>query len=135
LAEQKKKRILVVEDETDVQDMIRLMLERVGYEAIPALNVPAAVEILRAQPLPDVMLLDLMLPGISGLELLKQMREKSYFDNVPVIIVSAMADPDKIREGLDMGADRYITKPGIAHNLLKTIQTVLRDGRRKPDKE
>ncbi len=131
MAEQKRKRILVVEDEPDIQEMIRILLERVGYEAIPALNAQAAVEVLKLKPLPDVMLLDLMLPGISGLELLKQMREKSYFDEVPVIIVSAMADPVKIREGLEMGADRYVTKPGIGHNLVKTIQALLRDGRRK----
>lgn len=122
-----------MEDEPDIQDMIRLMLERVGFEAVPALNAQTAVEVLKKKPLPDVMLLDLMLPGISGLELLKQMREKTYFDELPVIIVSAMADPVKIREGLDMGADRYITKPGIGHNLVKTIQGVLRDGRRKTE--
>jgi DNA-binding response OmpR family regulator len=132
LAEQTKKRILVVEDEPDIQDMIRILLERIGYEAIPVMNVPAAVEVLRAPPLPDVVLLDLMLPGVSGLELLKQMREKTYFDKLPVVIVSALADPDKIREGLDAGADRYVTKPGIPSNLVNTVQALLRDGRRKP---
>jgi DNA-binding response OmpR family regulator len=133
LAEHNRKRVLVVEDEADVQDMVRILLERAGFEVIRAMNVPIAVEILKETPLPDVMLLDLMLPGISGLELLKQMRDKTYFDEVPVIIVSALADPNKIREGLEAGADRYVTKPGIPHNLVKTIQALLRDGRRKPE--
>jgi two-component system, OmpR family, phosphate regulon response regulator PhoB len=133
LAEQHRKRVLVVEDEADVQDMIRILLERAGFEVISAMNVPVAVEMLKGKPLPDVMLLDLMLPGISGLELLKQMREKTYFDEVPIIIVSALADPGRIREGLDAGADRYVTKPGIPHNLVKTIQALLRDGRRKSE--
>lgn len=126
-----KKRVLVVEDELDVQDMIRILLERVGYEVQAALDVPRAVESLRNPPLPDVVLLDLMLPGIDGLEMLRQMRAKTYFDAVPVIIVSALADPDRIRQGLEAGADRYITKPGIPHNLVKTVQDVIRDGRRK----
>lgn len=132
MEEQKKIRILVVEDESAVQDMIRALLERAGFEAIPALNVPSAVEILRNKPLPDLVLLDLMLPGIDGLELLRQMRSKEYFDNLPVVIVSALADPGKIREGLEAGADRYVTKPGIPHNLLKTVKDVLTTGRRKP---
>lgn len=133
MAEQNKKHILVVEDEPDIQDMIRILLERSGYEVVSAMNVNTAVEILRNKPLPDVVLLDLMLPGISGLEMLKQMREKNYFDDVAVVIVSALADPVKIKEGLEAGADRYVTKPGIPHNLVKTVQALLRDGRRKPE--
>ena len=133
MEEQQRKRVLVVEDEPAVQDMIRILLERTGYEVATAFNVPDAVEILRARPLPDIVLLDLMLPGIDGMELLRQMRAKDYFDNLPVIIVSALADPDKIREGLEAGADRYVTKPGIAHNLVKTVNEVIKSGRRKPE--
>jgi len=131
VAEDSKKRILVVEDDQSVQEMIRIMLERVGYETILASDVAAAVQVLRAKPLPDVVLLDLMLPDIDGFELLRQMRAKSVFDNLPIIIVSAIVDPEKIRKGLELGADRYVTKPGIVHNLIKTVQDVLRNGRRK----
>lgn len=133
MAAERKKRVLVVEDEPEIQQLIRTMLERVGWEVVSALDVPQAVNILRAKPLPDVMLLDLMLPGIDGYELLRQMRAKPVFDNLPVIIVSALADPDSIRKGLDLGADRYVTKMGIATNLVKTIQDVLRNGRRKTE--
>jgi putative two-component system response regulator len=133
VAEERKKRILVVEDEPEIQELIRTMLVRVGWEAVAALDVPQAVNILRAKPLPDVVLLDLMLPGIDGFELLRQMRAKPVFDNLPVVIVSALADPESIRKGLDLGADRYVTKMGIATNLIKTVQDVLRSGRRKSE--
>ncbi|MBA3873963.1 MAG: response regulator [Anaerolineae bacterium] len=130
MSSEEKKRILVVDDEPAMQELIRLILERWGFELIPALNVATAVEILRQKPLPDLVLLDMMLPDIDGLELLRQIRETKVFDNLPIIIVSAAVDSDRIRKGLDMGADRYITKPAISHNLLKTVQEVLKTGRR-----
>ncbi len=130
MASEAKKIILVIDDEPAVQEVIRLILERWGYQLIPALNVATAVEKLRQKPLPDLVLLDMMLPDVDGLELLRQMRETKVFDNLPIIIVSALADADQIRKGLEMGADRYITKPAMSHNLLKTVQEVLKTGRR-----
>lgn len=130
MSEEGKKTILVIDDEPAVQEVIRLILERWGYQLIPALNVATAVEKLRQKPLPDLVLLDLMLPDVDGLELLRQMRETKVFDALPIIIVSALADADQIRKGLEMGADRYITKPAMSHNLLKTVQEVLKMGRR-----
>jgi DNA-binding response OmpR family regulator len=129
-----RKRILIVEDEADMQDLMRTLLERIGLEVIPAYDVASAVQVLRSKPLPDVVLLDLMLPEISGMELLRQMRAKEVFDNLPVVIVSALADPDQIRQGFDLGADRYVTKPAITHNLVKTVLEVLRTGRRRVEK-
>jgi DNA-binding response OmpR family regulator len=126
-----KKRILVVDDEIELQNLVQSLLERAGFEYVPAFNVATAVQILRAKPMPDLVLLDLMLPDISGLELLRQMRSKQVFDDLPIIILSAMADPKEIRQGLDMGADRYLTKPYIAHNLVKTVAEVIRTGRNR----
>jgi DNA-binding response OmpR family regulator len=130
VASEEKKTILVIDDEPAIQEVIRLILERWGYQLIPALNVATAVEKLRQKPLPDLVLLDLMLPDVDGLELLRQMRETKVFDTLPIIIVTALADSDQIRKGLEMGADRYITKPAMSHNLLKTVQEVLKAGRR-----
>lgn len=76
------------------------------------------------------MLLDLMMPEVSGIEFLKQVRAKRQFDELPVIILSALADPEQIREGLEIGADRYLTKPYLANNLIKTVREVLQQGRR-----
>lgn len=131
MAVEQKKRILVVEDEPEIQVLTRALLERVGLETIQAYDVASAVQVLRVVPLPDLVLLDLMLPDIDGYELLRQMRAKTVFDQLPVIILSALADPDKIRRAFDLGADRYVTKPAMAHNLVKTVQEVLRTGRRK----
>jgi CheY-like chemotaxis protein len=131
VAAENKRRILIVEDEKDMQDIMRSLLERVGYDIISAYDVTTAVQILRGKPLPDLVLLDLMLPEVSGLELLRQMRSKEVFDDLPVIIVSALADPDQIRKGFELGADRYVTKPAIAHNLVKTVVEVFKTGRRK----
>ncbi|MCB9457000.1 MAG: response regulator [Anaerolineaceae bacterium] len=135
MEESEKKRILVVDDDQELQNLIRVLLERVGFAVIPALTVGEAVRILRVKPLPDLVLLDLMLPDVSGMELLRQMRAKTFFDNLPVVILSALADADQIREGLENGADRYLTKPYISHNLIKTVHEVLRTGRRKPSSE
>jgi len=129
--EQPKVRILVVEDDLELQDLIRGLIERAGYEYIRALTVADAVAVLRVRPLPTLVVLGLMLPDISGFELLRQMRAKPMFDDLPVIILSALADPKEIKQGLDLGADRYLTKPYIAHNLLKTVNDVLRTGRRR----
>lgn len=92
-----------------------------------------AVDVLRQRPLPDIVVLDLMLPDISGMEFLRQMREKTIFDKLPVVILSALADPERIREGLKSGADRYLTKPYLANNLISTIQDLLENGRNRPE--
>jgi two-component system phosphate regulon response regulator PhoB len=131
VASENRKRVLIVEDEPEMQDLMRSLLERAGLETFSAYDVATAVQVLRGKPLPDLVLLDLMLPEISGMELLRQIRAKDVFDELPVIIVSALADPDQIRKGFELGADRYVTKPAIAHNLVKTVQEVLRAGRRR----
>jgi DNA-binding response OmpR family regulator len=126
-----KKYVLVVEDEQGMQNLVRIMLGRIGLETVQCFNVESAVQVLRTQPLPELVLLDLMLPDINGLELLRQMRAKDFFDGVPVIILSAIADPDKIREALNLGADRYVIKTAISHSLARTVQDVLKVGRRQ----
>ncbi len=100
-------------------------------ETVTAMNASEAALVLRHPPLPHLMLLDLMMPEISGIEFLKQVRAKRQFDDLPVIILSALADPEQIREGLDAGADRYLTKPYLANNLIKTVREVLQQGRRQ----
>jgi two-component system phosphate regulon response regulator PhoB len=127
----RKPRVLVVDDDPSLQKLVVLLIERAGMEAISALNATEAAQALRVPPLPDVMILDLMLPEISGIDFLRQMRAKTVFDSLPVIILSALADPAQIKEGLDAGADRYLTKPYLANNLIKTVHEVLKNGRTK----
>jgi two-component system phosphate regulon response regulator PhoB len=122
-------RILVVDDDEAVLQLVDKMLSRVGFTPVLARNATQAAAILKQPPLPHLVILDMMLPDISGMEFLRQMRSKSLFDPVPVLILSALADPELIREGLTKGADRYLTKPYLANNLINTVKELLRSGR------
>lgn len=121
--------ILVVDDDVSVLKLSEAILKRVGMQTALAENASEAATVLKGKPLPNLMVLDLMLPDVSGLEFLRQVREKSAFDELPILILSALADPDRIREGLATGADRYLTKPYLANNLAPTVQDMLRTGR------
>lgn len=127
---QEKKRILVVDDDSELQGLIQLLLSRINVESISALDVQAAVQILRDPPMPDMMILDLMLPGVSGIDFLRQLRARPAFDTLPVLVLSALVDPDQIREALEAGADRYLTKPYLANNLTTLVADLMRNGRR-----
>jgi len=127
-----KKRVLVIDDDPELQHLVRILLSRNNMDVIPAANVSAAVKFLATPPLPDLILLDLMLPDQNGISFLRQMRARNMFDDVPVIVLSALVDPQQIREALDAGADRYLTKPYIANNLVSYVLDVLSSGRRQP---
>ncbi|MCL4248680.1 MAG: response regulator [Anaerolineae bacterium] len=127
-----KKRVLVVDDDPELQQLVRILLSRNNMEVMPAPTVAAAVKLLATPPLPDLILLDLMLPDQNGMSFLRQMRARTAFDAVPVIVLSALVDPQQIREALDAGADRYLTKPYIANNLVSYVVDVLSSGRRQP---
>jgi two-component system phosphate regulon response regulator PhoB len=121
--------ILVVDDDPSVRKLAEAILQRAGMRTALAENASEAAAILKGKPLPDLMILDLMLPDVSGMEFLRQVRSKSVFDDLLVLILSALADPDRIREGLGAGADRYLTKPYLSNNLAPTVQEMLRTGR------
>lgn len=126
-----KKRVLVVDDDPELLQLVRVLLSRIGVEAVCVENANDAAQFLLNEALPDLLILDMMLPDISGVEFLRQMRSKSTFDTMPVLILSALIDPERIRVALDAGADRYLTKPYIANNLLTVVQDILRTGRRR----
>lgn len=128
-------RILVVDDDEGVRKLVELILTRGGMQPILAADATEAAGFLRQKPLPNLLVLDMMMPGISGMELLTQIRAKKIFDDLPILILSALADPEQIRAGLDAGADRYLTKPYLANNLLVTVTEMLRTGRIKKNKE
>ena len=125
-----RKHILVVDDDPELLQLVRVLLSRIGVDAVMVESAADAAQEMRNPPLPDLLILDLMLPDISGVEFLRQMRTKPIFDSVPVLVLSALIDPDHIRQALDAGADRYLTKPYIANNLLTVVQEILRTGRR-----
>lgn len=125
-----RKRVLVVDDDSELLNLVRVLLTRLNVESINAVNAASAAQILKTPPLPDLIILDMMLPDVSGIEFLKQIRSKSVFDAVPVLILSALIDPEQIRVALDAGADRYLTKPYIANNLISVAGELLKTGRR-----
>ncbi|KMY23271.1 two-component system, OmpR family, response regulator RegX3 [Actinobaculum suis] len=115
-------RILVVDDEPAYRDTLAFNLEREGYEVETASNGNAAMESVRART-PDLILLDLMLPGLSGEEIARRVRQES---NVPIIMLTAKdSEIDKV-VGLEVGADDYVTKPYSYRELLARVRAVLR---------
>ncbi|MGC9469717.1 MAG: response regulator transcription factor [Anaerolineae bacterium] len=117
-----RKRILVVDDDPRYVKLIQVNLEASGYEVISAGHGKEAVE-LAAQKNPDLILLDIMLPGKDGYKACEEIRQ---FSQVPVIMLTALGQTEDIVKGLDAGADDYITKPFSAHELLARIRARLR---------
>ena len=115
-------RLLIVEDEESFSDVLSFMLRREGYEVALAATGPEALTLFDRSGA-DLVLLDLMLPGLSGTEVCRELRQRS---NVPIIIVTARdAEVDKV-VGLELGADDYVTKPYSARELLARVRAVLR---------
>lgn len=120
----RKYRILVVDDERRMVGFIRLNLEQDGFEVIEASNGNEALDRLR-DSLPDLILLDVMMPDIDGFEVLRMIREISQ---VPVIMLTAKGEEDDKVKGLELGADDYVTKPFSPRELVSRVKAVLRRG-------
>ena len=119
------KRVLVVDDEKDIVDLVAYNLEKEGFRVLKAYDGEKALELARTSK-PNLILLDLMLPGIQGLEVCKILRNKPETASVPIIMLTAKGDEvDKIL-GLEIGADDYVTKPFSIKELLARIRALLR---------
>lgn len=116
------KRVLVVDDELRMIGFIRMNLELEGYQVIEAHNGVEALEAIRTK-LPDVVLLDIMMPELDGFETLRMLRE---FSNIPVIMLTAKGEENDKVYGLELGADDYVTKPFGPRELSSRIKAVLR---------
>lgn len=116
------KRILVVDDEPRMIGFIRMNLELEGYQVLEAHNGIEALEIIRTQ-LPDLVLLDVMMPELDGFETLRMLRE---FSTIPVIMLTAKGEEDDKVFGLELGADDYVTKPFGSRELSSRVRAVLR---------
>ncbi len=120
--EKTRYKILAVDDEQRMVRFIQLNLEQDGFEVVTAYNGKEALEQVRTQ-LPDLILLDIMMPDINGFDVLKKIRE---VNNVPVIMLTAKGEEDDRIQGLELGADDYITKPFSPRELVSRIRAVLR---------
>lgn len=117
--------VLVVEDEQDLQDLLRYNLSREGMNVICADSGERALELAR-QKIPDLILLDLMLPGVDGLNVCRTLKNESETAHIPVVMLTAKGEEADIVVGLELGADDYITKPFSPRVLLARLKAVLR---------
>ncbi|GBE46320.1 phosphate regulon transcriptional regulatory protein PhoB [bacterium BMS3Bbin11] len=120
-----QKKILVIEDEAAILGMITFALEKEDFLVVGVENGPDAIQAV-AQSIPDLMLVDWMLPGISGLELVRGFRRSAATRIVPIIMLTARSEENDRVDGLDSGADDYITKPFSTRELLSRISALLR---------
>ena len=118
-------KILVVDDERDIVELISLSLQKEGFKTIPTYSGEEALEWMKSDT-PDLVVLDLMLPGIQGLEVCRRIRSSPEYSDVPIIILSAKTgEMDRII-GLEIGADDYVTKPFSVRELISRIRVALR---------
>jgi DNA-binding response OmpR family regulator len=120
------KKILVIDDEPEMVDMLRIRLEDEGYGIITALNGEEGLKKAEGER-PDLVLLDILLPGMSGLEVAKRLRESKATKNIPIIMVTALIGGDAMRTGLKSGAAYFISKPFDPEELLTQIKSAIGD--------
>jgi len=119
------KKIVIVEDEPAAADLFEEMLKLHHYQVTKVHSSTGALSVIRVKS-PDAVLLDIMMPDVSGLEVLRFMRREPGLQQIPVVIVSAKTLPVDIRAGMEAGATAYLTKPVDLNNLLKTVRRVIR---------
>ncbi len=120
-----KRIIFIVEDEADIAGLIKFNLEAAGHDTVRFDRAEEALDRALSLP-PDLFLLDIMLPGVDGLELCRQIRASNALSRVPIIFVSAKISEDDRLRGFDAGADDYLTKPFSPRELVARVEAVLR---------
>lgn len=121
-----KKRILAVDDESDVLLIIKTALISEGYAVTTASNGPDALALAQEQR-PDLIVLDMMMPEMSGFEVLQELRSREETHSVPVIMLTGVSDKSKIRQAIDSGIDYYIVKPFEFHDLISKVRVAISD--------
>jgi two-component system OmpR family response regulator len=120
------KTVMIIEDEPDAAELFAEMMRVSGFRVLKAsASTPAIAAI--AQQKPDAVILDIMMPDISGLEILHYMRREAELAQIPVIIVSAKSMPSDVQQGLEAGASVYLTKPVGFADLKDAVERVLKD--------
>ncbi|MDO9068638.1 MAG: response regulator, partial [Deltaproteobacteria bacterium] len=119
------KLIYIVEDERDIADLVEHYLKKDGFKSEAISDGQRALERIRRQP-PDLLVLDLMLPGIDGLELCRILRSEPATKRLPIIMLTAKAEETDKIVGLEMGADDYLTKPFSPKELMARIRAIFR---------
>lgn len=123
-----KKRILIVDDDPMIRSLVQAILEGEGFEVVAADDGPKAIEILDTEPRPinfSLVILDVMMPGMNGLDVLTRMRLHAHTQKLPVVMLTGEDKAEDIMAGYSVGADYYITKPFTRQQLLYGINLVL----------
>jgi len=119
-----KTKILIVDDEKDIVEFIQYNLEQEGFKVITAYNGKEAIE--KIKEIPDLVVLDVMMPGLDGYEVCKKIRAKEKYKNIPILFLTAKSSEQDEVHGLDIGADDYIAKPVSIKKLIARIKSNLR---------
>jgi DNA-binding response OmpR family regulator len=119
-----KHTVLVVDDEIGALTLIALMLERAGFSVLKARDASVALMILDQQT-PDIVILDVMMPGIDGIELCRQIRKRELTATTPILILSARGDGESVMKGMAAGANAYLAKPIMNNNLVEKTREML----------
>jgi two-component system, OmpR family, alkaline phosphatase synthesis response regulator PhoP len=122
----KMKKILIVEDEIDIVELVSYTLKKEGFSVASCLTGTEAIEKVK-EIIPDLVVLDLMLPGMDGFEICRQMKFDTTTRNIPIIMLTAKSEESDIVTGLELGADDYVTKPFSPKILVARIRSVLRN--------
>ena len=117
-------RILIVEDDPSIRFVLRLILEREGHEIVEAAHGEAALEMIRSDPLPDLVTTDLMMPFVSGIELIERLRDEVRTAAIPIVVISGNSEAVRKFEAAGL-IDAIITKPFDAINVAQAIRAVL----------
>jgi DNA-binding response OmpR family regulator len=120
-------RILIVEDDADMANLALRWLERAGHTVARTSDGAAGLKMLEADPLPDLVLLDVMMPKMDGFELLRRLRAAPRTKALPVIMVTSFSRDKDAARGRELGANDYIVKPLMEMDFLKRVEHILRD--------
>jgi len=121
----KKAKVLVVDDEKDIIELVSYNLEKEGFKVISATDGEKALESVSSEE-PAIIILDLMLPGIDGLDVCRELKRNDQTSSIPIIMLTAKGEESDIVIGLELGADDYITKPFSPRILVARVKAVLR---------
>ena len=129
-----KEKILIVDDEEDIRELVRYNLSKEGYQTVCAATGEEALTINTEQR-PDLIVLDLMLPGIDGLEVTRHIRNSNEHGDTPIVMLTAKGEEADVVTGLELGANDYISKPFSPRELIARIRAILRRRKKTGEKE
>jgi CheY-like chemotaxis protein len=118
-------RLMVVEDEPENRLFIGLLLRTEGFDVVEAEDGPTALAVLEQETPPELILLDVMMPGLNGWQVYQRLRENPRWRNIPVVMLTALAQRSDVERAVELGVDGYVTKPFEPADLLHTIEKAL----------